>query len=166
MAIIYIIAALIVIFAHINVVVVIGGIRHDIQGAFSAKSRSGRRLRITIMKTMQKGIGRVVFSNEAGWAPAHAAHPRDQPCEAGFTEYSKFSWDTIVICSLHGAGALLRRRSGVQVDWGNSRHRFLIAAAFSTVFGNKIGALIVAVGITLFALSTVLAGRCTAPVTL
>ena len=35
----------------------------------------------------------------------------------------------------------------------SAAHRVLIAAAFATIFGNKLGALIIAVGIGLFALS-------------
>ena len=46
--------------------------------------------------------------------------------------------------------------SGVEIVWGQSAGTELIAAAFATVFGNKLGALIIAVGIGLFALSTIL----------
>ena len=157
MAIIYIVAALIVIFAHINV---IGQVFSMIfKGAFSAKAALGGAFGITIMKTMQKGIGRGVFSNEAGLgsAPmAHAASSETNPVKQGFYGIFEVFMDTIVICSLTALALLCGVCSGVQVDWGNSAGTDLIAAAFSTVFGNKIGALLIAVGITLFALSTVL----------
>ena len=64
--------------------------------------------------------------------------------------------DTIVICSLTALSLLCGVCSGVDVTWGESAGTELIAAAFSTVFGGKLGSLIIAVGITLFALSTVL----------
>ena len=42
------------------------------------------------------------------------------------------------------------------IVWGQSAGAELISASFSTVFGSQIGSLIVAIGITLFALSTIL----------
>ena len=64
--------------------------------------------------------------------------------------------DTIVICTLTGLTVLCGVESGVDITWGASAGSELIAAAFATVFGDKIGALIIAVGIGLFALSTIL----------
>jgi AGCS family alanine or glycine:cation symporter len=157
MAVIYIIAALVVIFAHINV---IGQVFAMIfKGAFSAKAAIGGAFGITILKTMQKGIGRGVFSNEAGLgsAPmAHAASSETNPVKQGFYGIFEVFMDTIVICTLTALALLCGICSGVDVTWGQSAGTDLIAAAFSTVFGSKIGSLIIAVGITLFALSTVL----------
>jgi AGCS family alanine or glycine:cation symporter len=129
------------------------------KGAFSAQAAIGGAFGITIMKTMQKGIGRGVFSNEAGLgsAPmAHAASSETNPVKQGFYGIFEVFMDTIVICSLTALSLLCGVCSGVHVTWGNSAGTELIAAAFSTVFGNKMGSLIIAVGITLFALSTVL----------
>ena len=64
--------------------------------------------------------------------------------------------DTIVICTLTALTLLCGIEAGVDITWGQSAGTELIAAAFATVFGNKIGALIVAVGISLFALTTIL----------
>ena len=64
--------------------------------------------------------------------------------------------DTIVICTLTALTVLCGVESGVGIAWGQSAGTELVAAAFSTVFGGKIGSLIVAVGIGLFALSTIL----------
>jgi len=157
MAVIYIVAALIVIFAHINV---IGKVFAMIfKGAFNAQAAIGGAFGITIMKTMQKGIGRGVFSNEAGLgsAPmAHAASSETNPVKQGFYGIFEVFMDTIVICSLTALSLLCGVCSGVDVTWGESAGTELIAAAFSTVFGGKLGSLIIAVGITLFALSTVL----------
>jgi AGCS family alanine or glycine:cation symporter len=46
--------------------------------------------------------------------------------------------------------------SGVDIAWGQSAGTEVIASAFGVVFGEKFGSLIVAVGISLFALSTIL----------
>jgi AGCS family alanine or glycine:cation symporter len=122
MAVIYILAALIVIFAHINV---IGQVFAMIfKGAFSAKAAIGGAFGITIMKTMQKGIGRGVFSNEAGLgsAPmAHAASSETNPVKQGFYGIFEVFMDTIVICSLTALALLCGICSGVDVDLGQQR---------------------------------------------
>ena len=157
MAVIYIAAALIVIFAHINV---IGQVFAMIfKGAFSAKAAIGGAFGITILKTMQKGIGRGVFSNEAGLgsAPmAHAASSETDPVKQGFYGIFEVFMDTIVICTLTALALLSGICCGVDVSWGQNAGTDLIAAAFGTVFGIRLGSLLIAVGITLFALSTVL----------
>ena len=64
--------------------------------------------------------------------------------------------DTIVICTLTALTLLCGVENGVAIEWGSSAGAELIAASFATVFGAKIGSLIVAMGIGLFALTTIL----------
>ena len=64
--------------------------------------------------------------------------------------------DTIVICTLTAFTVLCGVESGVAIEWGQSAGTEMITAAFATIFGGKAGALIVAIGISLFALSTIL----------
>ena len=157
MAAIYIVCALCVVFANIGS---LGKIFVMIfQGAFSAEAALGGAFGITIMTTIQKGVGRGVFSNEAGLgsAPiAHAATSETDPVKQGLYGIFEVFMDTIVICTLTGLTVLCGVESGVDIAWGQSAGSELIAAAFATVFGDKIGALIIAVGIGLFALSTIL----------
>lgn len=157
MAAIYIIAALIVIFCNLEH---LGSIFAMIfKGAFNAEAALGGAFGITIMTTIQKGVGRGVFSNEAGLgsAPmAHAASSESNPVKQGLYGIFEVFMDTIVICSLTGLTVLCGVESGVSITWGESAGAELIAAAFGTVFGSQIGSLIIAIGITLFALSTVL----------
>ena len=157
MAAIYIVCALCVVFANIGS---LGKIFVMIfKGAFSAEAALGGAFGITIMTTIQKGVGRGVFSNEAGLgsAPiAHAATSETDPVKQGLYGIFEVFMDTIVICTLTGLTVLCGVESGVEVAWGQSAGSELIAAAFATVFGDKIGALIIAVGIGLFALSTIL----------
>ena len=157
MSVIYIIASLIVVFANIGH---IGKVFAMIfQGAFSAKAALGGAFGITIMTTIQKGVGRGVFSNEAGLgsAPmAHAATSETNPVKQGLYGIFEVFMDTIVICTLTSLVVLCSNCAGVDIAWGESAGTPLVSAAFGTVFGGKIGALIVAVGITLFALSTLL----------
>ena len=157
MAAIYIVCSLCVVFNNLDA---LGGIFAMIfKGAFSAEAALGGAFGITIMTTIQKGVGRGVFSNEAGLgsAPmAHAASSEKDPVKQGMYGIFEVFMDTIVICTLTALTVLCGIHSGVDITWGQSAGTELIIAAFSTVFGAKMGSLIVAVGIGLFALSTIL----------
>ena len=155
MAAVYILASLIVLGCNFSS---IGGVFAMIfKGAFSAEAALGGAFGITIMTTIQKGVGRGVFSNEAGLgsAPiAHAATSERNPVMQGLYGIFEVFMDTIVICTLTALTLLCGAAD--QIQWGQSAGTELIAAAFGSVFGTRAGALIVAVGITLFALSTIL----------
>ena len=129
------------------------------KGAFNAEAALGGAFGITVMTTIQKGVGRGVFSNEAGLgsAPmAHAASSESDPVKQGLYGIFEVFMDTIVICTLTALTVLCAVENGVPIVWGQSAGTELVGAAFATVFGTKIGALIVAVSISLFALTTIL----------
>ena len=160
MAVIYIIAALIVIFGNIGQIgVVLGAI---FKGAFSPRGIAGGALGVGIMTTIQKGIARGVFSNEAGLgsAPiAHAATSHVDPVKQGLYGIFEVFMDSIVICTLTSLALLmgLSGKVGINgIEWGVSHGSEMVAAAFSGVFGGKFSAIIIAVGLSLFALSTIL----------
>ena len=97
-----------------------------------------------------------MFSNEAGLgsAPmAHAATSETNPVKQGLYGIFEVFMDTIVICTMSGLTLLV---SGIDLHYGTKGTTALNAQALGTVFGDEIGALIIAVGISLFALSTVL----------
>lgn len=157
MAAVYIVCALCVVFCNLGSLGRIMGM--IFRGAFSAEAALGGAFGITVMTTIQKGVGRGVFSNEAGLgsAPmAHAATSEIDPVKQGMYGIFEVFMDTIVICTLTALTLLCGVEAGVEISWGENAGSELIAAAFSTVFGEKIGALIIAVGIGLFALSTIL----------
>ena len=155
MAAIYILASILVIgFNFENIGNVFAMI---FKGAFNAEAALGGAFGITIMTTIQKGVGRGVFSNEAGLgsAPmAHAASSERDPVKQGLYGIFEVFMDTIVICTLTALTLLCGASD--QITWGQSAGAELIASSFSTVFGAQIGSTLVAVGITLFALSTIL----------
>jgi len=157
MAAIYIICALCVVFTNLGS---LGKVFAMIfKGAFSADAALGGVFGITIMQTIQKGVGRGVFSNEAGLgsAPiAHAATSETDPVKQGLYGIFEVFMDTIVICTLTALTLLCGVEAGVGITWGQSAGAELISASFGTIFGNQIGSLIVAVGIGLFALTTIL----------
>ena len=157
MAAIYILCSLCVVFANLGSLGKVFGM--IFKGAFSAEAALGGAFGITIMTTIQKGVGRGVFSYEAGLgsAPiAHAATAETDPVKQGMYGIFEVFVDTIVICTLTALTVLCGAESGVTIPWGGSAGTELIAASFGTVFGGKLGSLIVALGIGLFALSTIL----------
>lgn len=130
------------------------------ENAFSVKAAFGGSVGIATKTIIQKGVARGVFSNEAGLgsAPmAHAASSEKNPIMQGIYGIFEVFMDTIVICSMTALVLLTSAaRGGVSPDWGGEGGTPLISAAFGTVLGSKLGALLVAVSITLFAFSTVL----------
>jgi len=157
MATIFIICGLSVVFSNLGSVGKIFGM--IFKGAFSAEAALGGSFGITIMTTIQKGVGRGVFSNEAGLgsAPmAHASSSETDPVTQGLYGIFEVFMDTIVICTLTALTVLSAVEGGVPIVWGQSAGTELVGAAFGTVFTGKVGSLIVAVSVSLFALTTIL----------
>ena len=158
MAIIYIVASVIVLIANARYLGEAFGLIFG--NAFSVKAAFGGAVGIAFKTVVQKGVARGVFSNEAGLgsAPiAHAASSEDNPIKQGMYGIFEVFMDTIVICTLTALVVLLGYCSGaIAPEWAGSGGTELVSGAFGGVLGDKIGSLIVAVGITLFALSTLL----------
>lgn len=108
MAITYIVFVLIIVFTHISVIP--QAISSVFKYAFSIKAVTGAGVGITLKIAMQKGIGRGIFSNEAGLgsAPiaAAAAKTKDTVRQGLVTMTGTFI-DTIVICTLTGLSIIL-----------------------------------------------------------
>ena len=158
MAVVYIVAALVVIFSNISHVGEVFGM--IFKGAFNADAAIGGAVGITILTSMKKGVGRGCFSNEAGLgsAPiAHAATSETDPVRQGLYGIFEVFMDTIVICTLTSLTVLCAYcAGGIDITWGVGGNGSNVAAAMSSVLGSKFGALIIAVCLSLFALSTIL----------
>lgn len=160
MAVIYIVACLIVLIRYIGTLpAVIGDI---FRGAFSPAGVTGGVVG-SMFLVITWGVKRGVFSNEAGLgsAPiAHATTSETDPVKQGLYGIFEVFMDTIVICSLSGLTVLCAMKgTGMELlDYGNKAAATtnVNAQALGTVFGVKAGALIIAIGIALFAFSTVL----------
>ena len=160
MAVVYILSALVIIFGNIGQIgIVLGAI---FKGAFTPRSIAGGALGVGIMTTIQKGIARGCFSNEAGLgsAPiAHAATSHTDPVKQGLYGIFEVFMDSIVICTLTSLALLMGLSGQVGIDgieWGISHGSEMVVAAFSGIFGGKVSAIIIAFGLSLFALSTIL----------
>ncbi len=154
MAVIYIVCALVVVFANLSAVP--GVFASIFKGAFNPAAVTGGAAGMSIKLAMTKGVGRGVFSNEAGLgsAPiAHAAAHCDGPGEQGIYGIFEVFMDTIVICTLTALTIII---SGVDITFGVKPGSALITAAFGTVFNGTFSSVFIAVALTLFAYSTIL----------
>ncbi len=158
MSVVYILSCLIVIFGHIgHIGQVIGSI---FKYAFTPSAVIGGAAGAAIKMCITWGVKRGVFSNEAGLgsAPiAHAASSESNPVKQGLYGIFEVFMDTIVICSLTGLTILSAFYSGsISWEYGVKGGNAIISGAFGTILGNKLGAIIIALAISLFALSTIL----------
>lgn len=151
MAGLYIIAALIVIFANFNQLFPV--FEMVFQSAFTGKAAVGGFAGATVMVAMRLGIARGVFSNESGLgsAPiAAAAAKTEEPVEQGLISMTGTFIDTIIICTLTGLAIL------VTEQWSGSLEGApMTQAAFSSVFGT-FGEIALTLSLVLFAFTTVL----------
>lgn len=103
MAIAYFLCAMVVIIYHIdNLIPSIASIFTDV---FTGTAATGGFLGSTVAIALSKGVGRGLFSNEAGQgsAPiAHAAAKCDIPAREGLVALLEPFIDTIIICTLTG----------------------------------------------------------------
>lgn len=156
MACIYIVASLVVIVA--NIAALPGALVAIIQGAFQPSSVAGGLAGVGIKTAITKGVGRGIFSNEAGLgsAPiAHAAADVEHPVKQGIYGVFEVFMDTIVVCTMTALVVLLG--VGVQnIEYGTDIGANLTIMGFESVFGSGFPGIAVAICLTLFALSTVL----------
>lgn len=108
MAIAYVFFALIIVFA--NITKIPAAVAIVCKTAFSGTALGGAIVGWTVKVAMQKGIGRGIFSNEAGLgsAPiAAAAAQTKSPVRQGLVTMTGTFIDTIVICTMTGLSIVL-----------------------------------------------------------
>ena len=153
MAVIYIVCALIVVFANISAVP--GVFASIFKGAFNPAAVTGGAAGMSIKLAMTKGVGRGVFSNEAGLgsAPiAHAATSERNPVKQGLYGIFEVFMDTIVICTLT---AMVILCSGTTVNYGTAAGAELTISGFTTTYGGW-ASIFTAVALCCFAFSTII----------
>lgn len=155
LALLYAGASLVVIFARReDLPEVFSAIFH---GAFRPQAVVGGAAGITIRHAIVSGVGRGIFSNEAGLGSAPMAHAAADapPVEQGFFGMLEVFVDTVVVCTLSALVILLG--VGVEnVPYGTAQGALLTEAGFQAVLGEKAPAVLMAVCLTLFAVSTLL----------
>ena len=152
MAVIYVIAAITILIC--NITKIPGAFVTIIQSAFGIRAAAGGALGAVLL-AMQKGIARGIFSNEAGLgsAPiAHAATSEKNPVRQGLYGIFEVFADTTVICTMTSLVILM---SGTPIEYGQPAGVELTNAAFAMTYG-KYASVVVAIGLSLFAGSTIL----------
>lgn len=127
-----------------------------VRAAFAPQAALGGAAGFGLLTVIQTGVGRGIFSNEAGLgsAPiAHAGADTDSPVRQGMFGIFEVFVDTIVLCTLTALTILC---SGIAIPYGQTAGAELVIQAFSTMFGTKLSAVLVALCLSLFAFSTVL----------
>ncbi|MDD6194213.1 MAG: sodium:alanine symporter family protein [Lachnospiraceae bacterium] len=160
MAILYMVAGIVVIIGNIENVP--QGVAMIFKMAFCPQSVAGGvagTITASMMKSIQYGVARGVFSNEAGMGSAAitaSAAKTNTPVGQAYINMTGTFWDTIVVCTITG---LCIASSGVlgTVDANGDlvTGAALTITAFQTVLGEW-GAVMVSVSIALFAFSTIL----------
>ncbi|WP_461816109.1 alanine/glycine:cation symporter family protein [Faecalimonas sp.] len=154
----YILGALIVIIANGNM---IPKAFHDIfVGAFSPQALAGGVAGWTVQKAMARGIGRGLFSNEAGMGStphAHAVAKVDHPVEQGFVAMMGVFIDTFVVLTLTALVILTSGMVGKIDPLTKAAYTgtALTQVGFSSVFG-KGGEIFIAICMFFFAFSTII----------
>ena len=124
------------------------------EGAFSPKAVTGGAVG-SLFLSLQKGVSRGIFSNEAGLGSgsiAHACADTDDAVSQGYFGIFEVFMDTIVICTLT---ALVILVSGTPVSYGQAAGAELTISGFTAVYGGWVS-LLTAVAICCFAFSTTL----------
>ncbi len=154
MSLIYIIGTLIIIFMNIEKMTDV--LKLIVVSAFAPKAVLGGALGVGLTQALRLGIGRGVFSNEAGLGSspiAHAATSEESPVKQGLFGIFEVFADTIVMCTLTALAVLM---SGAHIPYGQSAGAELTISAFGTAFGGRISGIFITIELALFAVSSIL----------
>ena len=123
-------------------------------GAFDPQAFTGGAIG-SIFLSMQKGVSRGIFSNEAGLGTgsiAHACADTRKPVKQGMFGIFEVFADTIVICTLT---AMVILCSGVPVGYGSAAGAELTISGFTSTYGGW-SSIFTAVALCCFAFSTII----------
>ena len=153
MAILYVATSLAIIL--LNAEKVPDAIALIIHSAFNPQAALGGAVGFTVMKAIQSGVARGIFSNESGLgsAPiAAAAAQTREPVRQGLISMTGTFLDTIIVCTMTGIVLVL---TGA---WSNPELAGATVTnyAFAQGLGTSIGATIVTIGLLFFAFTTIL----------
>jgi len=151
MAVFYIVGALIIIIAKINMLP--WALGEIFKSAFSGRAAIGGFAGATVAQAMRFGVARGIFSNEAGLGSASMAHAvakTPHPARQGTIAMVGVMIDTLIICSM--TGIVIVMTGSLETGFTSTQ---LTAHAFASVLGG-VGGPIVAIGSLLFGYSTII----------
>ena len=123
-------------------------------GAFNPSAVTGGVVG-SLFLSMQKGVSRGIFSNEAGLGTgsiAHACADTQKPVKQGLFGIFEVFADTIVICTLTALTILC---SGIPITFGEAAGAELTISGFTSTYGNWVS-IFAAIAMCCFAFSTIL----------
>ncbi len=123
------------------------------RGAFNPSAFTGGVVG-SFLISIQKGVSRGIFSNEAGLGTgsiAHACADTDDPARQGLYGIFEVFMDTIVVCTLTALVILL---SGIDIPYGQAAGAELTINGFTSVYGNWVS-IFTAIAMCCFAFSTI-----------
>ena len=123
------------------------------QGAFNPAAFTGGIVG-SFFISMQKGVSRGIFSNEAGLGTgsiAHACADTKDPAQQGLYGIFEVFMDTIVVCTMTALIVLL---SGIDIPYGQAAGAELTISGFTAVYGNWVS-IFTAIAMCCFAFSTI-----------
>lgn len=149
---------------YVSVSIVILAINYDklpaaielvIHSAFEPQAALGGAVGFTVMKAIQSGVARGIFSNESGLgsAPiAAAAAQTKEPVRQGLISMTGTFLDTIIVCTMTGLVLVI---TGA---WSNLElaGASVTNYAFAQGLGTSFGATVVTIGLLFFAFTTIL----------
>ncbi|MXN88294.1 alanine/glycine:cation symporter family protein [Pasteurella canis] len=153
MAVLYVATSLIILL--INWQLVPQAIGLIIYSAFEPSAALGGALGFTVMKAIQSGVARGIFSNESGLgsAPiAAAAAQTKEPVRQGLISMTGTFLDTIIVCSMTGI-VLVITGAWQSADMAGAA---LTNHAFTEGLNSNLGGTVVTVGLLFFAFTTIL----------
>jgi AGCS family alanine or glycine:cation symporter len=135
-------------------------VRFVFADAFTPSAPLGAFLGATVREGMRMGFARGIFSNESGLGSggiAAAAAQTRSPVSQGLVSMTQTFIDTIVVCSITGF-AIIATGAWTKMDPAGAALTGapLTAAAFRTGLPGEWGGIIVSLGLTFFAFSTIL----------
>ena len=125
-----------------------------VAGAFNPAAFTGGAVG-SLFLSMQKGVSRGIFSNEAGLGTgsiAHACADTKKPVKQGMFGIFEVFADTIIICTLT---AMVILCSGTPVNYGTAAGAELTISGFTTTYGGW-ASIFTAVALCCFAFSTII----------
>ncbi len=132
------------------------------KGAFSGTAALGGFLGAGVKEAVKMGVARGLFSNESGLgsAPiAAAAAQTKNPVNQALVSMTQTFIDTLVVCTMTGlviitSGAWTSGKTGAPLSYLGFKRIF--ASILGPSAGNAVGGVVVALGLVLFAYSTIL----------
>ncbi|MCY6484226.1 sodium:alanine symporter family protein [Clostridium aestuarii] len=153
MAVFYVVGSIMILVANASLIP--QTIMLVIKSAFTPTAAAGGFLGATVMKAIQSGVARGVFSNESGLgsAPIAAAAAKTKSCvRQGLISMTGTFFDTIVVCTMTGLVLILTGAWNSNLEGAN-----MTSAAFKGGLSiPMIGQMIVTIGLIFFAFTTIL----------